>query len=360
MKIAICDDDYGICEELSKWLRKADNDSRKQMIEVFQEAEKLLTSIQNGAVYDLLYLDVELPDINGVEVGARLKDMEIPGNIIFVSGKDTYCKDMFDLRPFNFYQKPLNREKVIKDYHLIKEKEEEKGRCRFWYKKDGCTSCVYIQDIKYVEAFRGGVKIYTTNGEYIELRRRSIQNFAEEYSQQGMVRIHRSYVINIDAVTSIRGNQVQIDGQDLSIGREYVKELRKKYAKQYHEHLLEKPCRFEAECRGTCSVCENIAMNLWHKTKKPNAAYGKKIYAPVRGIERLRIQTDGKGVRTLIALNHCMLNCRYCINKQHINVFPFYKKVSVEQLGSMIEKMQFISKCQWRGHIWRRRTAIVC
>lgn len=40
MKIAICDDDYGICEELSKWLRKADNDSRKQMIEVFQEAEK--------------------------------------------------------------------------------------------------------------------------------------------------------------------------------------------------------------------------------------------------------------------------------------------------------------------------------
>lgn len=79
-------------------------------------------------------------------------------------------------------------------------------------------------------------------------------------------------------------------------------------------------------------------MNLWHKTKKPNAAYGKKIYAPVRGIERLRIQTDGEGVRTLIALNHCMLNCRYCINKQHINVFPFYKKVSVEQLGSMIEK----------------------
>ena len=118
----------------------------------------------------------------------------------------------------------------------------------------------------------------------------------------------------------------------------FLKELRKKYAKQYHEHLLEKPYRFEAECRGTCSVCENIAMNLWHKTKKPNAAYGKKIYAPVRGIERLRIQTDGEGVRTLIALNHCMLNCRYCINKQHINVFPFYKKVSVEQLGSMIEK----------------------
>ncbi len=43
------------------------------------------------------------------------------------------------------------------------------------------------------------------------------------------MRIHRSYVINIDAVTSIRGNQVQIDGQDLSIGREYVKELRKKW-----------------------------------------------------------------------------------------------------------------------------------
>ena len=118
----------------------------------------------------------------------------------------------------------------------------------------------------------------------------------------------------------------------------HLKALRKKYAKCYHEYLVEKPCEFEAECRGTCPPCENEAIYLWNKTKKIKVAYSEQLYAPVRGIERLRIQTDGEGVRTLIAFNNCMLNCRYCINKQHINVFPFYKKVSVNQLGRMVEK----------------------
>ena len=118
----------------------------------------------------------------------------------------------------------------------------------------------------------------------------------------------------------------------------YLKALRKKYAKRYHEYLMEKPCEFESECRGICPACENIAMSLWEQTRKTRVPYSTELYAPVRGIERLRIQTDGEGVRTLIAFNNCMLNCRYCINKQHINVFPFYKKVSANQLGHMIEK----------------------
>lgn len=118
----------------------------------------------------------------------------------------------------------------------------------------------------------------------------------------------------------------------------YLKELRRKYAKRYHERLIENPCKFESECRGTCPTCENIAMNLWKKARNPKKSYGLEICAPVRGIERLRIQTDGEGVHTLIAFNNCMLNCQYCINKQHINVFPFYKKVNVNQLGHMIEK----------------------
>lgn len=118
----------------------------------------------------------------------------------------------------------------------------------------------------------------------------------------------------------------------------YLKELRKKYAKRYHKNLSEEPCRFKAECRGTCPTCENVVINLWEQTRTPRVSHGVEIYAPVRGIERLRIQTDGDGVRTLIAFNNCMLDCQYCINKRHINVFPFFKKVNVDQLGHMIEK----------------------
>lgn len=117
-----------------------------------------------------------------------------------------------------------------------------------------------------------------------------------------------------------------------------LKNLRQQYAKKHYEKLYEEPCGFSGECRGTCAACEKTAINLWREHQKHKEYDGVDIYAPVRGIERLRIDTDGKGIRTLIAMNDCVLKCQYCINKRHINVFPFYKKTSTEQLGRMIEK----------------------
>ena len=72
MKIAICDDDNWACEELRKILENISTE--KDMIHIYNAGEELLGDISNGYIYDVVYLDIELPGLNGVEVGQVLRE----------------------------------------------------------------------------------------------------------------------------------------------------------------------------------------------------------------------------------------------------------------------------------------------
>lgn len=72
MKIAICDDDYGICKELESILQMVLQEPNA--ICLYNEGEGLLKDFSNGYVFDIIYLDIELPGLNGMEVGQVLRE----------------------------------------------------------------------------------------------------------------------------------------------------------------------------------------------------------------------------------------------------------------------------------------------
>ena len=115
MKIAICDDDNGACEELRKILENISTE--KDMIHIYNAGEELLGDISNGYIYDVVYLDIELPGLNGVEVGQVLREQVEKQHLdlIFISQKSSYCEQLFDLEPRRFYRKPFDKERIIKD-----------------------------------------------------------------------------------------------------------------------------------------------------------------------------------------------------------------------------------------------------
>ena len=84
MKIAICDDDTGTCEELRKILENIS--TKKDMIHIYNAGEELLGDISNGYIYDVVYLDIELPGLNGVEVGQVLREqVKKPGSDLYIA-----------------------------------------------------------------------------------------------------------------------------------------------------------------------------------------------------------------------------------------------------------------------------------
>ena len=90
------------------------------IIDIFYGGEALIDSIKENGNYDLIFLDIELGKINGVEIGHIIReDMEdYVTKIIYISSKSGYDRQLFEVQPLHFLQKPLDEEKVLKDVLL--------------------------------------------------------------------------------------------------------------------------------------------------------------------------------------------------------------------------------------------------
>lgn len=126
----------------------------------------------------------------------------------------------------------------------------------------------------------------------------------------------------------------------------YLKTLKRKFVKKHPLKYGEATCTYSGECMGTCRRCDWDSENLWEKVYDKNHnkfRYDKdnencNTEAEICGVNRLRMGTDGEGVRSLVVFDKCPLNCKYCINKSFVNQLPTIKKISVSELFGMLKK----------------------
>lgn len=116
LKIAVCDDDNYLCKELHEYILEYDVHYEIDLkTNLYHSCNKLFERLSEDEKYDLLFLDIEFPDMNGIELGNKirkiLKNTKI--QIVFISAKQDYAMELFDIQPFNFMVKPLRREKVF-------------------------------------------------------------------------------------------------------------------------------------------------------------------------------------------------------------------------------------------------------
>lgn len=120
-----------------------------------------------------------------------------------------------------------------------------------------------------------------------------------------------------------------------------LKEYRKSFREEYNPRIWsfsEETCEHKSACRGTCRACDHYSEDLFRGSLLSDgfANYkfveGKELTAPINGIDRMRVDLDGNGVRSLILIDTCYLNCKHCINKRLINRFPLVNQINVMDL----------------------------
>ncbi|MFQ9514964.1 MAG: LytR/AlgR family response regulator transcription factor [Eubacterium sp.] len=232
MRIAICDDDMGCCSQLEKWL--LDYKVREKVdiqTDIFYSAETLLCQIKNRYWFDLIFLDIELPQRTGIELGHAIrnymKDDRV--SIIFISGKTDYCQELFELEPQNFYHKPLKEEVVIKDLDkAIRRWGYHKKVLR--YIEDGVPKGIVLGDILYVEAKNKAVEIMTKDDGKIIIRD-SLSRIAEEFKDYQICQCHRSFVVNLFFVEKFFNNVLYMkNGNKIPVGRKYANNVKNSWA----------------------------------------------------------------------------------------------------------------------------------
>ncbi len=229
--MAICDDEELVCEELEEILSTMASDIKEKMaIEQFTSSRELCERMEEGQGFQILFLDIAMPDINGIEVGELIRDKleDDAMQIIYMSAQSSYAMKLFKMRPTDFIIKPFSISQIkqvfSKAYSLVCN-----SRHMFEAKlKKGDLLRIPVNKILYLCSTGRKVVLYHTKGEFEFYG--NIKELGEQLEGYGFIFIHRSYLVNYNQVERITYTEVTLsDGTILEISqsrRKKVKEFR--------------------------------------------------------------------------------------------------------------------------------------
>lgn len=218
LHIAICDDEKVICKQIEEFI----SDFQKKnsvvfKVDIFYNGEDIYERIAEGQFYDLIFMDIELYHLNGIEVGKYIRkeqDNEIT-QIAFVSSKQSYAMDLFSVRPLDFILKPISYERIAfcLDFVLKRKKQH---RTVFSYQVSGITKTVPPEDILYILSSARKV-ILKTMGSSDEFYGK-LDDLEKKLKDLPFIRIHKSALINYLWIESVKNLDVTMkDGTVLQI-----------------------------------------------------------------------------------------------------------------------------------------------
>ena len=116
IRIAVVDDEKAVCDELLFFLKEYEMKFKMIFdISIYYNGENLLADLEDDIHFDLILLDIELAKINGVEVGRHIREInqDYLCQIIYISSKMGYAMELFQVHPFHFLMKPIQRETLF-------------------------------------------------------------------------------------------------------------------------------------------------------------------------------------------------------------------------------------------------------
>lgn len=169
---------------------------------------------------DLIFLDIEMPVLNGFEL---LDVLNNKPQIIFVTGKTEYAFKAFNYDATDYLQKPITRErfnisvdKALEQHKLTSAFNEEDAE-HIFVKSNLKKRKVYIRNIKWIEALGDYVKLVTEENSLVVLS--TMKAFVSELPKGKFLRIHKSYIVNLDKIDKFNSKNVEIGTNQIPLSR---------------------------------------------------------------------------------------------------------------------------------------------
>lgn len=189
----------------------------------FEEPLMALPLIEEGNV-DLLFLDIKMPDITGIEF---FKSLHHKPEVIFTSAYTEFAIDGFDLNAVDYLVKPISFELFVralnrvKDYLEFKSNKSIKNRDYFFINASHKVHKIFYNDIVYLEGFKDYTKIFLSGSSSPLVVLHNLKHFEDLLQENEFIRIHRSYIIPIRVITTISRKAVTIGNISLPVSDNY-------------------------------------------------------------------------------------------------------------------------------------------
>ena len=229
IKCIIIDDEPLAIKVIENHLQEFEN---IELIGKFNTAISAISTIDKGGI-DVIFLDINMPKMSGLEF---LKTLTKKPYIVITTAYREYAVESFDLDVFDYLVKPIPFGRFLKAINKIsnrisleKDKVSEilfKEDPYIFLKVDKKLMKIKLNDILFIESLKDYIKVKTTLGEY--LVHKSMISIYEELPKENFLRIHRSFIIAINKISSIEGNSVEISNRRIPIGRNYLQFAKQK------------------------------------------------------------------------------------------------------------------------------------
>lgn len=200
-----------------------------ELVGEFEDAPSALVFLKKNKV-DVLFLDVEMPEMSGIDLLKVLPDRPLT---ILVTAQAGYAVEAFELNVVDYLVKPLSISRVILAVERVAElMQVQNSRLNtiendHIFIRDGKTiRKIFIENILWLEAKGDYVKIVTQNGNYVI--HTTLRNLEEKMSANDFVRIHRGYIIPVRKIDFIEDGTAFIQGTPLPVSENYKNDLLKR------------------------------------------------------------------------------------------------------------------------------------
>ncbi len=228
MKIAICDDEKQIIDEYSKII----NDYLYEhnvvcSVDGFVSGKSFQLLVNE---YDMVFLDYDLPDINGMEIARNIRANGGRIMIVFLTAYAEHVYDSFEVDAFRYLIKPVAKEKIYETLEKFLNIYNHKRKISI------PTSSAHISvdadEVIYIEAAKKHTKVKTTGNEYIA--NKAISVYQTEIANPHFFRTHRGYIVNMRYISTVEKNTITLTNGEIVL---LSSKCRDEFNKSYMNYL---------------------------------------------------------------------------------------------------------------------------
>ena len=231
VKCIIVDDEPLAIEILESYVARVE---QLELVGTFRNAVSAFTFLQQNYV-DLIFLDIQMPKLSGIDF---LKTLKQPPKVIFTTAFRDYAVQGFELEIVDYLLKPIPFERFLKAVAKVlhqagpplpQSKPEAITDNYVYFKVDKKMIKTRMTDVLYIESIKDYVKVKTPDKEIITQQK--ISYLEESLPRAQFLRIHRSFIVNLEKIDAYSATDVEIGKLSIPIGRKYKNDVMKVLAK---------------------------------------------------------------------------------------------------------------------------------
>jgi len=230
LKFAICDDLTAEANALKNHIEHyAQEKSLRIEIDAYSEAQAILGVLAHIAEYDLIFLDIYMEQLNGIDLARQLRKKGDRSRIIFFSTSKEHALDAFGVNASNYLVKPVSYDKLACAIDAaLEQRLEQEASFKVIADHGGIT--IRLRDLVYAESQRNYQHLFLADGSVEKVRITGGELYSQLGGRPEFVRLGASFIVNLRHVNTVTAHEVNLAGRYLvPVPRGSYAELKKKY-----------------------------------------------------------------------------------------------------------------------------------